>query len=638
MKNLLAALLILCCTAVSALAQTAITLPIAANAIADLGNGPIKVRMVSGNASIFTSQGSGTGSTSGLSTTLTLTATPTTPPIVGGLISGNGITSGTTVAAYDGIVTVTMSAAMTIPSSTTVSWGAACPSTPPANVIQASPQVDYYMMYTQARVCAVSPGGPVNTLLIEPVYYDQTSPNRGGGGGFVGVGQGLVNNAGIISTWPGVPANAVNTQAGNYTIQTSDCGGTIQAGTGSSGFFTVTIPTVGGFPTNCVVDITNGDTARGKAIAGFSGCSTQNILWPLQTCGIGIVNGAWTALQRPGRWRPPAGSQLQFFADYTNGTDTAGLTDGFASGASAFKTVEHCFLMAADQIDFNGVNQTTVSCNMAPATADPNGLHTPVHALVGAQGGAALQIVGASLSISGAVNNSGCEITVPSTATYSANESVSVYGVNGATGCNGTWKVTVTDGTHLTLQGTTFGGTYTSGGTVTNGSTFTAPLECYFGTVLQFTNVGTLSVLAPSFGCKLYLLTGDYFGGSPSALINAQDTGTQIHFENDIGIVSGATNAAFQAQHGAQIYADVPMSVNFLPGVNPSYNGLAFAYADQGAQISFFNVTINLNGNTVTGQRCQANYLGFTGSNTGAPNTYWPGNSNCTATFGGVNF
>ena len=27
-------------------------------------------------------------------------------------------------------------------------------------------------MYTQARVCAVSPGGPVNTLLIEPIYND----------------------------------------------------------------------------------------------------------------------------------------------------------------------------------------------------------------------------------------------------------------------------------------------------------------------------------------------------------------------------------------------------------------------------------------------------------------------------------
>lgn len=158
-----------------ALAQSAITLPIAANAVADIGNGPVKVRMVAGNASIFTSQGSGVGSTSGSSTTLTLTGTPATAPIVGGLISGTGITSGTTITAYNGTTGVTLSAAMTVAGGTAVAWGAACPSTPPSNVIQASPQADYYVMYTQARVCAVSPGGPVNTLLIDPIFYDQTS-------------------------------------------------------------------------------------------------------------------------------------------------------------------------------------------------------------------------------------------------------------------------------------------------------------------------------------------------------------------------------------------------------------------------------------------------------------------------------
>src|SRR5258708_1858346 len=155
MKKLLAALLVSCCTAFSAtaFAQSAITLPIAANAVADIGNGPTKVRMIAGNASIFTSQGSGVGSTSGSSTTLTLTATPSATPLVGGLISGAGITSGTTVAAYNGTTGITLSAAMTVPGGTTVSWGAACPSSVgSAPVIQASVQADYYIMYTQARV------------------------------------------------------------------------------------------------------------------------------------------------------------------------------------------------------------------------------------------------------------------------------------------------------------------------------------------------------------------------------------------------------------------------------------------------------------------------------------------------------
>lgn len=180
MKKFLSAFLVSCCTALSAVAQTAITLPIAANAVADLGNGPVKVRMIAGNASIFTSQSSGTGSTSGSSTALTLTATPATPPIVGALISGSGITSGTTIAAYSGTTGITLSAAMTVPGGTAVSWGAACPSSVgSAPVIQASAQAGYDIMYTQARVCAVSPGGPVNTLLIEPIFYDQTSPNGG---------------------------------------------------------------------------------------------------------------------------------------------------------------------------------------------------------------------------------------------------------------------------------------------------------------------------------------------------------------------------------------------------------------------------------------------------------------------------
>lgn len=178
MKSTLAFLLLLC-TALSAHAQTSITLPISAAAVADIGNGPIKVRVIQGNASIFTAQGSGTGSTSGSSTTLTLTSTPATAPIVGGLISGGGITPGTTVAAYNGITTITLSAAMTVPSGTALSWGAACPSSAagiPSQYIQASVMADYYLLYTQARVCAVSPGGPVNTLLILPLFYDQTSP------------------------------------------------------------------------------------------------------------------------------------------------------------------------------------------------------------------------------------------------------------------------------------------------------------------------------------------------------------------------------------------------------------------------------------------------------------------------------
>lgn len=180
MNRLIALLFVWLLAATTAYAQNAITLPFAAQAVADIGNGPVKVRVTQGNASIFTTQGSGTGSTSGSSTALTLTGTPTPPPIVGGVISGAGITSGTTVAAYNGTTGITLSAAATVPGGSAVAWGAACPSSAagiPSQYIQASVSADYYLLYTQARVCAISPGGPVNTLLILPIFYDQTTPN-----------------------------------------------------------------------------------------------------------------------------------------------------------------------------------------------------------------------------------------------------------------------------------------------------------------------------------------------------------------------------------------------------------------------------------------------------------------------------
>lgn len=78
---------------------------------------------------------------------------------------------------------------------------------------------------------------------------------------------------------------------------------------------------------------------------------------------------------------------------------------------------------------------------------------------------AAACTISPQFSVTGAVTNGGlCEITISATATFTTGEYVPVSGVAGATGCNGTFLVTVTDGTHLTLQGSVFGGTYTSGG------------------------------------------------------------------------------------------------------------------------------------------------------------------------------
>jgi hypothetical protein len=372
MRRFLLTLLLLCCTAFPALAQTAITLPIAANAVADLGNGPIKVRMVAGNASIFTAQGSGIGSTSGPSTTLTLTATPATAPLVGGLISGNGITSGTTIIAYNGTTGITLSAAMTVPSSTTVSWGAACPLSAPSNVIQASPQAGYYIMYTQARVCAVSPGGPVNTLLISPVFNDigGSGPVNGPSSSVVGdiaewangagtllkdvapaamvdqicatnndflirlsgtwqcgsLGAGLSLTGSVLSTAPGVDANIQNQQSGNYTVAMTDCGATIYFSVASQA--TLTLPAVTGFPSNCSVLVKSRESnPNGVILSGFP-AAFGPILYPGQSLGVKITGSspAWRSFYNPQPWAPV--SAVTLFASSTGNDANDGLTVG----------------------------------------------------------------------------------------------------------------------------------------------------------------------------------------------------------------------------------------------------------------------------------------------------------------------
>lgn len=147
-----------------AFAQVVTQLPVYldnSGVVYDFGNGPLEVRIIQGNASLFTSSGIGVGSTSGSSTTLTLTATAAAnPPCVGCVISGTGITSGTTVAAFNGTTTVTLSAAMTVAASTPLAWGVACPSsTAGQKVMLVQPGAgggNDIPLYTQARICGGS--------------------------------------------------------------------------------------------------------------------------------------------------------------------------------------------------------------------------------------------------------------------------------------------------------------------------------------------------------------------------------------------------------------------------------------------------------------------------------------------------
>ncbi len=163
-----------------AFSQTAVKQPyvLTNNAWTDLGNGPLEILPIEGNGALYTRGSTGVGSTSGSSTTLTLTGTPTFPPCVGCVISGTGITAGTTVTVFNGTTTITLSAAMTVASSTALAWGVACPTSgsPPLNAATSSPinmrasaSPTRFPVYSSARLCGYGGAQGGASLLAFPI-------------------------------------------------------------------------------------------------------------------------------------------------------------------------------------------------------------------------------------------------------------------------------------------------------------------------------------------------------------------------------------------------------------------------------------------------------------------------------------
>lgn len=147
-------------------AQNVVQLPrVINNSVLDLGNGPQELKIVQGSAIIGTSQSGGTsGNQTTSSTALTVTATPATPPCVGCVIAGTGITAGTTVTATSG-TSITLSAAMSVATSATLTWGAACPSSLSSGTFMQASVGGDWPLYTYARICAQSPNGPGAMVL-----------------------------------------------------------------------------------------------------------------------------------------------------------------------------------------------------------------------------------------------------------------------------------------------------------------------------------------------------------------------------------------------------------------------------------------------------------------------------------------
>ncbi len=176
----------------------------------------------------------------------------------------------------------------------------------------------------------------------------------------------------------GVDANLPWPVTSNTTIAAKYCGGTVLAGTGSTGQFTLTLPGVVGFPSDCSVLIKNGDSTNGKILSGFPS-DLYSILWPKQSVGVKIVNGAWQTFYNPGQWVPPTGTQL--FAN-ASGVDT---NDGLTAatprtliGACALRSQLATFLASQVPINLADGTYTSVDGNSALCTQNGNGGNGPI--------------------------------------------------------------------------------------------------------------------------------------------------------------------------------------------------------------------------------------------------------------------
>jgi hypothetical protein len=216
----------------------------------------------------------------------------------------------------------------------------------------------------------------------------------------------------------GVPQNNLNTQSGNYSIQTTDCGSTINA-TGAQK--TITLPAVSGFATNCVLAVYNASSTRGQILSGFPGAvaaSPTNILWPLDTITVQIVNGAWSIQSYVNRHKLTA--SITVYVDNTNGADT---NDCLAATMSACKTIQG----ALNYINTWDGNEQAIAVSVADGTYTNNVTQSgPFH------GNPAVTLTG--------------DLTTPANALISTTSADGINLNNGAILTLGGFKITTTTG------------------------------------------------------------------------------------------------------------------------------------------------------------------------------------------------
>lgn len=192
---------------------------------------------------------------------------------------------------------------------------------------------------------------------------------------------------------------------------------------------------------------------------------------------------------------------------------------------------------------------------------------------------------GAVWATSGIVNVSNSagliEITTATATTIATNDTVAIVGVNGVPAANGAFQVTVIDGTHFTLQGSTFAGAYTGGGIVQDVTTVQALLNSlktqinlHFlasGVHLEndtFNTITTANATDPNAGPNFPL---------SSALANAIKTALNAHFiQSGVHVINDITNTVTTANSTATGLAGFQSVVTLTSALGHYYTAGAY--------------------------------------------------------------
>jgi hypothetical protein len=185
--------------------------------------------------------------------------------------------------------------------------------------------------------------------------------------------------------------------------------------------------------------------------------------------------------------------------------------------------------------------------------------------LLGSDGSGTYTVTGAANNGSGLIR-----ITMASSAGLTTGQVETVAGVVGTAEANGTWTLTVVDGTHVDLQSSAFVNVYASGGTLGGGVS-----EIALGTGLSMSGT-TLNGSQPQVGAVGLIVTNN--NGTPNSIIDV------------------AADQAVMSSGSATIYAAaVAVSVNTS---STGANGI-----DTGARAAntWYNLFLISNGTTIAG-------------------------------------